>query len=84
MDYLLSDMALLCSRHWEDNRDNVKSFFSRVNHEVSFRFVEKLREYDGNKKAKHPKELDSCKWHDHEPGFEGSCNPAPNKKRKRA
>lgn len=82
MDYLLTFGAWDCARHWEDCQPFLEEFFSSLNAQVVFRMVTKIHEYDLDKKAVDPNKIDSCKWHEHEPGFEGSCNPAPNKKRR--
>lgn len=83
MDYLLSALAHTCSRHWQVNETWLKQFFSSTNGDIVYRLVAKIREYDGNKKGKSPKDLDSCKWHEHESGFTGSCKTNPGQKRKR-
>lgn len=83
MDCIMSFAAYACSHHWEEAQKFLEYFFSKFSAHVAYRMVAKVREYDLDKKAVPPEKVDTCEWHEHEQDFEGSCNPAPSKKRKR-
>lgn len=77
MGFMLARTAYLCALKWSQNRKFMKALINRLDSDHTFRFLEWMHNYEGSgiHYATDPGKDNPGKWHEHEPGFEGTCNP---------